>query len=126
MSSAGARLAFFGMRDEGETPAPSPARAHVDAAVAGRDEGPASRHRLHGVIPIGPGTELRITSQPARVMENGSTRGARIVIRRWYLRRGLWWTAPHESGITVRATDAHEFALLVGEAALTLACEGEP
>jgi hypothetical protein len=62
-SSTAERLAFC----DTPSPAPSPARARIDAAVACHDEpdcGP-TKHRLHGHLSLGVAGAIRITTQDA-------------------------------------------------------------
>jgi hypothetical protein len=66
--STAARLAFFDLPED--APTPNSTRTRVDAVAAGSARGPARFHRLHGSIPIGRDTELRITTQGAREGES--------------------------------------------------------
>jgi len=120
--STAARLAFFDLPED--APAPNPILARVDAAVAGppSDRGPARFHTLHGSIPIGRDTELRITSQGAR--EGG--RPPRVVIRIWGQRRnGVWWPLKREPGVTIDADRAEEFGRAVAAAVAAMVSEAK-
>ena len=120
--STAARLAFFGMTDESEAAA---IRSRVDAVASGHsgaaiaDPGPSAWHRVHGAIVLGPGDELRVTSQAER--RNPRTADiapARIAIRRWYLKHdGTWWINADLKGIFVTVGNVADFAKAVNEAA---------
>ena len=110
-SSTAARLAFHGMTETAAAPLVS---------TPPRDEGPASLHRLHGVIPR-ERDEWRVTSQPAHKNRSGFVSPARICIRRWHRGRdGQWWTDPRNPGISIAAANAAEFGRAVAEAVAAL------
>jgi len=114
------RLEFFDLPED----APNPVCARVDAAVSGStpDRGPARFHHLHGAIPIGRATELRITTQAA-----SDGRPARLVIRAWQERpEGAWWPDARSPGVWVPAGDVQAFAEAVTEAARYLNSEAKP
>jgi len=100
--------------DSTNAPIPSPS-GRVDPKPSA-DDGPARFHHLHGSIPLGPGNELRITTQTAR----GDDRPARLVIRPWREKNGNWWPVAHDEGVTVGAMDAIALSRAVANAVLSL------
>jgi hypothetical protein len=74
---------------------------------------------LHGAIVLGPGDELRVTSQAERHNPRDPyVAPARIAIRRWYLRNdGTWWINADLKGIFVTVGNVAAFARAVDEAA---------
>jgi hypothetical protein len=106
--------------DSANVPTSSPS-GHVDPKPSA-DDGPARFHHLHGSIPLGPGQELRITTQAAR----GDDRPARLVIRPWREAKGRWWPVAHDQGITVDARDMLALSRAVANAVLFLRCGAHP
>jgi len=111
----GERLAFFGMREE--TPAPSLARARVDAACStSSPPTPEERHLVHWKVPIGKtsNTELRLTTS------NGT-----LYLRHWIKTgRGEWWPLRAQKGLLLHNDDVQAFSAAVSAAAKAL-LEGE-
>ena len=101
-------------------PTPSPP-SQVDR-TASADDGPARFHHLHGSIPLGPGQELRITTQTAR----GDDRPARLVIRPWRETNGRWWPVAHDQGVTVEARDVLALSRATANAVLFLRRDADP
>jgi hypothetical protein len=114
-SSTATRLAFHGFIEPEATAPPGP------------DDGPAHLHRLHGRIPIAPGREWRITSQPARQNPSGFVSPARICIRHWHRGRdGNWWTERRNPGISIGSMHAEDFCRAVAAAVAALTGEPKP
>ena len=90
------------------------------------DLGPAAGHRLHGSIPITDVCELRITSQPRRQCGD-RVEPARLVCRKWYLRRDseTWWPSKQDPGVFVLPRQARAFLEGVAAACAALEHEGE-
>ena len=108
-----ARLAFI-FPDAEPTPPPL-----VPTPPPGpRDPGPmiTAGHRLHGSLPININSELRITSQRGL----GADRPARICVRRWFRKDGVWWTDRTEPGDTITAKHARAFLAAVQAAVAAL------
>jgi len=92
-----------------------------DPAAKPVDLGPAASHRLHGAMEIADECQLRITSQPRRQCGD-RTEPARLLCRKWYLRRdsGTWWPSKREAGVFVLARDARAFLAAVTAAVAQL------
>ena len=108
------------------TPAPSATRARVDAVASGAsDPGPSCSHHLHGAIQLGRTSEIRVTTQPARVGRGGGRESARLVVRCWHQRPdGAWWPVAAEPGIVIHDRNVEDFAKAVAEAAAHLGAGG--
>ena len=125
-STAVARLAFHGFGESETpaptcTPAPSPTRAAVDAAVSGNSSGapgPEQTHRVHGAFRLGPRCEIRVTTQRSSRISDGKRVPARLVVRPWLqMENGRWWPAKGEPGIVILESNVVAFGRAVARAA---------